>query len=287
MPADLPRGKWSMLLVGAWWPARPDAPAARVSYWRHAGEVKRQEASDLQNPRTQLAVNKGQTADDFLERYWRGEQRITTVAHQCQVKSEQSDRVVDAVNNLRDRLSEIANSGNEEIDQILSGTGSTETKVAAVNAVIAEKNASAAHAGGIAMSNIIDATQRVLDETIGGDARKWLRDHGVNLEGPPATRPVTAEDLVSPTTASSEQSTYGAPRGATRTVPPGDADTARAPIGQAYGAPQGMAGASLPTEVKPTASPPRASLRRSARGARRTLGAYHSFTAVSARRSRG
>ncbi|WP_414018283.1 hypothetical protein, partial [Mycobacterium tuberculosis] len=26
MAGDLPPGRWSALLVGAWWPARPDAP---------------------------------------------------------------------------------------------------------------------------------------------------------------------------------------------------------------------------------------------------------------------
>ncbi|OOK73974.1 hypothetical protein BZL30_4465 [Mycobacterium kansasii] len=146
-----------------------------VTYWSNAGAVKRNEASDLPDRRTQLGVNQGRTAEDLLDRYWRGEQRLTTIAHQCQVKSEQSDRVADAVNHLRDRLKEIAKSGNEEIDQIISGQGSTESKVAAVNAVIATKNATAANAAGIAMSNLVDATQRVLDVTIGGDARRSVR----------------------------------------------------------------------------------------------------------------
>lgn len=53
-----------------------------------------------------------------MERYWRGEQRLTTIAHQCQMKSEQSDRVADAVNNLRDRLTEIAQSGNQRIQHV-------------------------------------------------------------------------------------------------------------------------------------------------------------------------
>ncbi|UGT93404.1 DUF5631 domain-containing protein [Mycobacterium ostraviense] len=256
MPADLPPGKWSMLLVGAWWPARPDSPAAGVSYWSQAGKVKREEASDLQNTRSQLAVNKGRTATDLLERYWRGEQRVATIAHQCQVKSEQSDLVADAVNNLRDRLSEIAKSGNAEIDRILSGNGPTEAKVAAVNAVIVEKNASASHAGANAISNIVDATQRVLDATIGGDARKWLRDHGVNLDGPPPPQPVTAEDLGSPPAASAERSTYGAPRGSASTVAHGDAESLGSPIEPAYGGPQGMTDASLRTDIKPPASPP-------------------------------
>ncbi|WP_122496873.1 DUF5631 domain-containing protein [Mycobacterium attenuatum] len=195
MPADLPPGKWSAWLVGPWWCGRPDATTAAVTYWRDASAVKRNEASDLHDARNQLGVNQGQTAEDLLDRYWRGEQRLTTIAHQSQVKSEQSDRVADAVNNLRDRLKEIAHSGNEDIDRILSSKESTVAKIAAINSVIAEKNASAAHAAANAMSNIIDATQRVLDATIGGDARTWLRDHGVNLDGPPPSRPLTTQDL--------------------------------------------------------------------------------------------
>lgn len=108
MAGDLPPGRWSALLVGAWWPARPDAPMAGVTYWREAAQLKRNEANDLRNERSLLAVNQGRTADDLLERYWRGEQRLATIAHQCEVKSDQSEQVADAVNYLRDRLTEIA-----------------------------------------------------------------------------------------------------------------------------------------------------------------------------------
>lgn len=72
MAGDLPPGRWSALLVGAWWPARPDAPMAGVTYWRKAAQLKRNEANDLRNERSLLAVNQGRTADDLLERYWRG-----------------------------------------------------------------------------------------------------------------------------------------------------------------------------------------------------------------------
>lgn len=177
MAGDLPPGRWSALLVGAWWPARPDAPMAGVTYWRKAAQLKRNEANDLRNERSLLAVNQGRTADDLLERYWRGEQRLATIAHQCEVKSDQSEQVADTVNYLRDRLTEIAQSGNQQINQILAGKGPIEAKVAAVNAVIEQSNAMADHVGATAMSNIIDATQRVFDETIGGDAHTWLRDH--------------------------------------------------------------------------------------------------------------
>ncbi len=195
MAADLSPGRWSALLVGAWWPARPDAPMAGVTYWREAAQLKRDEANDLRNERSRLAVNQGRTADDLLERYWRGEQRLATIAHQCEVKSDQSEHVADTANYLRDRLTEIAQSGNQQIDQILASKKPIEARVTAVNAVIERSNIDAANAGRTAMSNIIDATQRVLDETIGGDAHTWLRDHGVTLDTPARPRPITAEDL--------------------------------------------------------------------------------------------
>ncbi|MCT9034423.1 hypothetical protein N7U24_21040, partial [Mycobacterium tuberculosis] len=126
MAGDLPPGRWSALLVGAWWPARPDAPMAGVTYWREAAQLKRNEANDLRNERSRLAVNQGRTADDLLERYWRGEQRLATIAHQCEIKSDQSEQVADTVNYLRDRLTEIAQSGNQQINQILAGKGPIE-----------------------------------------------------------------------------------------------------------------------------------------------------------------
>ncbi|MDC8975464.1 DUF5631 domain-containing protein [Mycobacterium marinum] len=230
MGADLPPGKWSAWLVGAWWPALPDAPATGTTYWRGARDIMHNEARDLQDERSRLTVNRGRTADDLMDRYWRGEQRLVTIGDQCEVKSLQSVRVADAVGNLRDRLADIAHSGNKEIDQILSGDLPMEAKVAAVNAVIAEKNGSAANAGSIAMSNIIDATQRVLDATIGGNARTWLREHGVNLDSPPPSRPITSDDLDAsmPTPTRPTALTYG-DEAATKPATPPPRDPAPAP----------------------------------------------------------
>ncbi|MCV6984822.1 DUF5632 domain-containing protein [Mycobacterium shinjukuense] len=256
MAADLPPGRWSALLVGAWWPARPDAPMAGVTYWRQAGELKRNEASDLQNERSQLSRNRGRTADDLLERYWRGEQRLATIAHQCEVKSDQSDRVADAVNYLRDRLTEIAQSGNQQIDQILAGKGPIEAKVAAANLVIEQSNAMADSAGATAMSNIIDATQRVLDETIGGGARSWLRDHGVNLDSPPRPRPITAEDLDSRSAGPPpEASAFGGDRSPPPAPPAADDVPEISPAALTYGSDRRPPPAPSPVDGVPEISP--------------------------------
>ncbi|WP_152328889.1 DUF5631 domain-containing protein, partial [Mycobacterium tuberculosis] len=165
------------------------------------------------------------------------EQRLATIAHQCEIKSDQSEQVADTVNYLRDRLTEIAQSGNQQINQILAGKGPIEAKVAAVNAVIEQSNAMADHVGATAMSNIIDATQRVFDETIGGDAHTWLRDHSVSLDAPARPRPVTAEDMTSMTANSPAGSPFGAapsaPSHSTTTSGPPTAPTPTSPFGTA------------------------------------------------------
>ncbi|WP_412768884.1 DUF5632 domain-containing protein [Mycobacterium canetti] len=255
MVADLPPGKWSALLVGAWWPARPDAPMAGVTYWREAAQLKRNEANDLRNERSRLAVNQGRTADDLLERYWRGEQRLATIAHQCEIKSDQSEQVADTVHHLRDRLTEIAQSGNQQIDQILASKEPMEAKVTAVNAVIERSNIDAANAGRTAMSNIIDATQQVLDETIGGDAHTWLRDHGVTLETPPRPRPITADDLNAPPPPSQAPSAWGHSHTMPGTLQLGGGVPATSPAALAWGRSHTVSGASLPGSGVPATSP--------------------------------
>ncbi|KBQ15434.1 hypothetical protein Z532_02140 [Mycobacterium tuberculosis UT0014] len=158
------------------------------------------------------------------------------------------------MNYLRDRLTEIAQSGNQQINQILAGKGPIEAKVAAVNAVIEQSNAMADHVGATAMSNIIDATQRVFDETIGGDAHTWLRDHGVSLDTPPPSRPLTADDLTSPTAGSPpEAAAFGSGQPAPGATTP-DSGALTAPAATALGSGQSAPGLSLPRSNAPMLS---------------------------------
>ncbi|MEQ6322666.1 hypothetical protein ABDZ14_21040, partial [Mycobacterium canetti] len=219
-----------------------------------AAQLKRDEANDLRNERSRLAVNQGRTADDLLERYWRGEQRLATIAHQCEVKSDQSEQVANAVHHVRDRLTEIAQSGNQQIDQILASKKPIEAKVTAVNAVIERSNIDAANAGRTAMSNIIDATQRMLDETIGGDAHTWLRDHGVTLDTPPRPRPITADDLTSPPTVSPEASAFGG-ASSPPDPSPGRIEPVMPPAPSAFGSVSPLRSPSPPGGGAPTVSP--------------------------------
>ncbi|CKT90728.1 putative transmembrane protein [Mycobacterium tuberculosis] len=104
------------------------------------------------------------------------------------------------------------------------------------------------------MSNIIDATQRVFDETIGGDAHTWLRDHGVSLDTPPPSRPLTADDLTSPTAGSPpEAAAFGSGQPAPGATTP-DSGALTAPAATALGSGQSAPGLSLPRSNAPMLS---------------------------------
>ncbi|MFQ1631749.1 hypothetical protein ACT3J6_21525, partial [Mycobacterium tuberculosis] len=102
--------------------------------------------------------------------------------------------------------------------------------------------------------NIIDATQRVFDETIGGDAHTWLRDHGVSLDTPPPSRPLTADDLTSPTAGSPpEAAAFGSGQPAPGATTP-DSGALTAPAATALGSGQSAPGLSLPRSNAPMLS---------------------------------
>ncbi|REP77096.1 hypothetical protein DSJ23_03090, partial [Mycobacterium tuberculosis] len=101
---------------------------------------------------------------------------------------------------------------------------------------------------------IIDATQRVFDETIGGDAHTWLRDHGVSLDTPPPSRPLTADDLTSPTAGSPpEAAAFGSGQPAPGATTP-DSGALTAPAATALGSGQSAPGLSLPRSNAPMLS---------------------------------
>ncbi len=104
------------------------------------------------------------------------------------------------------------------------------------------------------MSNIIDATQRMLDETIGGDAHTWLRDHGVTLDTPPRPRPITADDLTSPPTVSPEASAFGG-ASSPPDPSPGRIEPVMPPAPSAFGSVSPLRSPSPPGGGAPTVSP--------------------------------
>ncbi|AEF34064.1 conserved hypothetical protein [Mycolicibacter sinensis] len=194
--SDLPPGEWSAWLVGASWPEPPTQPTFGISFWSGHADIKEQEASELDKALTFFGQNNsGHTADDMITKLRTGIKRLRKVRDDCRAKSAANSRVADAVNNLRDRLTEIARQGNQEINAILSRQGSLESKLPEINRVIAEANALATGAGIDANTAIVTATQSMFnDMDVDEDAQKWLQDHGANFGTPPRQH-ISADDL--------------------------------------------------------------------------------------------
>ena len=183
MGADLPPGKWTAALIGAWWPSPSTALRGAAQHWNQSCAQQQQHSQDLRNQWTQIAAhNQGHTADDLISRYQDGEKFHLDLAEKYRTKAAAFDSGADAIDFLRSRLADIANGGNKEIDQILASKKPPPEQLAEVLAVQARCNADAANASRTAVDKIVAATQKILDaEGVGGDARTWAREHGFNL----------------------------------------------------------------------------------------------------------
>lgn len=140
--------------------------------------------------------NQGHTADDLISRYQDGEKFHLDLAEKYQAKAGAFDSGADAIDYLRSRLADIANAGNKEIDEILASKKPLPEQVAEVQAVQFRCNGDAANASLNAVDKLTTATQKVLNaEGIGGDARTWTREQGLNVANPPWPRPLGEGDL--------------------------------------------------------------------------------------------
>lgn len=211
MAADLPPGKWSAALVGAWWPAPSTTLRAGAQHWSQASAEQQGYSQHLRNQWTNIAAhNKGHTADDLVCRYQQGERLHLDLAEKYQTKASAFNSGADAIDYLRSRLSDIANTGNKEIDDILASKKPPPEQLAEVQAVQARCNADAANASRDAGDKMMAATQKILDaEGIGGNARSWAQANGFNTDGASPPRPISKDDLNSPPAHSGGRSATG------------------------------------------------------------------------------
>lgn len=145
------------------------------------------------------AHNQGHTADDLISRYQQGEKFHLDLAEKYQAKASAFDSGADAIDYLRSRLSDIANTGNQEIDQILASKKPLPEQVAEVQAVQLRCNGDAANASLNTGDKLMTATQKILDaEGVGGDARTWARENGFNSGIPSSPPPLSEADLRAP-----------------------------------------------------------------------------------------
>lgn len=180
----------------------------------------------VDNLRTQrgiLSQNEGKTAEDLAVRYFRGEQSELDKAEKYEIKADALSSGADAIDYLRGRLTEIANAGDREIENILSSKKPLPEQLEEIHMIQLQCNADAANASRASVDKIVAATQKILDaEGIGADARSWARDHGFNVDDVPPPCPIGKDELTSSPVASGGRST-----GVGGT--PGDAPNAGAP----------------------------------------------------------
>jgi len=192
---DLPPGKYTAALIGPWWPPDPAPLATAAQHWAAASAQRSADAAALTRRRDSLTVNEGITATHILEQYKRGINKLLDHAEKYKVKERATTSVHGAGMQLRETLTRIAEDGNRRIEEILSSKKPGMQKLVEVLEVQAESHASAANASRNAVQTVIDATQKVLDVGIGGDARAFLREQGASLDDPEKPAPLTEADI--------------------------------------------------------------------------------------------
>ena len=200
MAVDLPPGKWTAALIGPWWPAPSASLRGAAQHWSQACAEQQLFSQDLRNQWTVIAAhNQGRTADDLISRYQQGEKFHLDLAEKYQAKASAFNSGADAIDYLRSRLTDIANTGDKEIDEILASKKPLPEQVAEVQAVQLRCNGDAANASRTAVDKLMTATQKILNaDGVGGDARTWARNQGFDIDDVRPPPQIGEGDLQSP-----------------------------------------------------------------------------------------
>ncbi|WP_172827750.1 DUF5631 domain-containing protein [Mycobacterium colombiense] len=197
MAFDLPPGTWTAALIGPWWPAPSTGLRAGAQHWSQECAEQQLYSQDLRTQWTAFAANnKGHTADDLIARFQQGEKLHLDLAEKYQTKASAFNSGADAIDYLRSRLSDIANAGNKEINDILASKKLPPEKLAEIQAVQTRCNADAANASRDAADKMMAATQKILDaEGIGGNARSWAQANGFDVGDAKPPPRISKDDL--------------------------------------------------------------------------------------------
>jgi Family of unknown function (DUF5631)/Family of unknown function (DUF5632) len=194
---DLPPGTWTAALIGPWWPAPSTALRLGAQHWSEACAEQQLYSQTLRTQWTLFAAhNQGHTADDLIDRFQQGEKFHLDLAEKYQTKAAAFNSAADATDYLRSRLSDVANKGNKEINEILASKKLPPEQLAEIQAVQVRCNADAANASRDAVDKMMAATQKILNaEGVGGDARTWARANGFNTDDASPPSPISQSDL--------------------------------------------------------------------------------------------
>ncbi|WP_231995144.1 DUF5631 domain-containing protein [Mycobacterium sp. 852002-10029_SCH5224772] len=189
---------------------------AGAQHWSEACAEQQLYSQTLRTQWTLFAAqNQGHTADDLIDRFQQGEKFHLDLAEKYQAKASAFNSAADATDYLRSRLSDIANTGNKQINEILASKKLPPEQLAEIQAVQARCNADAGNASRDAVDKMMSATQKILDaEGNGGDARSWARANGFNANDASPPPPINQNELKSSLQGSGGRGTGGNGHGA-------------------------------------------------------------------------
>jgi hypothetical protein len=178
-------GGWSQLIVGHQWPS--EMTISGLHAWiENRGQIANahHNIADLLNAAKTgpLSVQEGKTADAIVQLFGEGEQLARGVAKKNDLKKDSYTSALASVHNLREKLTDIADRYNQEINKILESKEPAAVKVPHVLEAISrgqqEANLAAANCGG----DIGDAAQRILDQE-GADQsfRQFAHANGIDV----------------------------------------------------------------------------------------------------------
>jgi Family of unknown function (DUF5631)/Family of unknown function (DUF5632) len=187
MGLDLPAGKYTPALIGAWWPRPSTTLRSGAAHWRAQQQQQEQYALELHSQWLQLAAsNQGHTVDDLVSRFQQGEKHHLDLAEKYAAKAEAFGKGADAIDSLREGLRGIADDYNQRIANVENSKEPAPIKAAEIENLIAEANGFAAHKSAAAVAAITDAVQRILTaEGMSMSPREFLTNQGSGGDGPP------------------------------------------------------------------------------------------------------
>lgn len=187
MGPDLPGGKYTPPLIGAWWPQPSTTLRTGAANWSAQQRDQESYAQDLHNQWIQLAAhNQGHTVDDLVSRFQHGEKHHLDLAEKYKAKADAFEKGADAIDSLRDGLRGIADDYNQRITNVENSKEPAPLKAVEIERLIAEANGFAAHKSAAAVAAITDAIQKILTaEGLTMSPQDFMKSQGISTDAPP------------------------------------------------------------------------------------------------------
>jgi Family of unknown function (DUF5631)/Family of unknown function (DUF5632) len=181
---DYPPGQWSVLLVGAQWVSIASVTALNAAI-ANRGTIQAnfsQLHEMLQQAiTTTLAGQEGETADAIRDAFREGAEQAANVAEKNGAYKKALQDALDSVQQLRDKLTSIANDGNKQINDELQSKDELPVKVSKIAEIVADHQRQANQAAAESAFSVIGAGQKVVDAQGNGQSFFGMaRDAGID-----------------------------------------------------------------------------------------------------------